>query len=95
MIDVNVLVSAFLFFNSKPRQALYKAQDLGLILISNSIFIELVEVINRPKFNRYLSQTTKQKLIDDLTETSLFIVPNVAISECRDPKDNKYARISN
>lgn len=34
VIDVNVLVSAFLFFKSKPRQALDKAQYLGLFLLS-------------------------------------------------------------
>lgn len=39
VIDVNVLVSAFLFFNSKPRQALDKAQDLGMVLLSNSVLI--------------------------------------------------------
>lgn len=64
VIDVNVLVSAFLFSDSKPRQALDKAQDLGFVLLSNLIFMELVEVINRPKFNRYLSQEGKQLLIN-------------------------------
>jgi putative PIN family toxin of toxin-antitoxin system len=94
VIDVNVLVSAFLFFDSKPRQALNKAQDLGLVLMSNSIFGELIEVISRPKFNRYLSQERKQELIDDLTGTALFIEPNQVITECRDPKNNKYLELA-
>ena len=94
VIDVNVFISAFLFTNSKPRQALDKAQDLGMILLSNSIFMELVEVINRTKFNRYLSPERKQKLISDLTETSLFIEPNIIINECRDTKDNKYLELA-
>ncbi|GBF79989.1 nucleotidyltransferase domain-containing protein [Aphanothece sacrum] len=63
VIDVNVFVSAFLFVGSKPRQALDKSQDLGLVLLSNSIFIELIEVINRPKFDRYLSPERKNQLI--------------------------------
>jgi putative PIN family toxin of toxin-antitoxin system len=94
VIDTNVIVSAFLFLNSKPRQALDKAQDLGLVLLSNSIFIELLEVIHRPKFNRYLSQTTKKDLIDDLLDNSLFIEINETITECRDPKDNKYLELA-
>jgi uncharacterized protein len=94
VIDVNVFISAFLFTNSKPRQALDLAQDLGLVLLSNSIFRELLEVINRPKFNRYLSQERKQELIQDLTETALFVEPDVIISDCRDPKDNKYLELA-
>jgi uncharacterized protein len=94
VIDVNVFISAFLFRNSKPREALDKAQDLGFVLLSNSIFLELVEVINRPKFNRYLSPERKQQLISDLTETSIFVQPNLVINECRDPKDNKYLELA-
>ncbi len=94
VIDVNVLISAFLFTNSKPRQALDKAQDLGFVLLSNSIFLELLEVISRPKFNRYLSEQKKQLLINDLTQTSSFIEPNLVINECRDPKDNKYLELA-
>jgi predicted nucleic acid-binding protein len=56
VIDVNVLVSAFLFFQSKPRQALDKAQDLGLVLLSTSVFRELIEVINRSKFEKAVNQ---------------------------------------
>jgi putative PIN family toxin of toxin-antitoxin system len=94
VIDVNVLISGFLFINSKPRFALNKAQDLGMVLLTNSIFLELVEVINRPKFNRYLSQESKQELINDLTKTSLFIEPCIIINECRDVKDNKYLELA-
>ena len=37
VIDVNVLVSAFLFAKNKPRQALDKAQDIGFVLLSNAV----------------------------------------------------------
>lgn len=52
VIDTNVIVSAFLFRESKPRAALDKIQDLGVILLSNSVFLELVNVLLRPKFNQ-------------------------------------------
>jgi hypothetical protein len=94
VIDVNVLVSAFLFFNSKPRQALDKAQDLGLVLLSTSVFRELIEVINRSKFDKYLSKERKKELIKDLTETALFIEPTQIITDCRDSKDNKYLELA-
>lgn len=56
VIDVNVLISAFLFAKSKPRQALDKAQDIGIVLLSNAVLAELVEVLTRPKFDRYISR---------------------------------------
>lgn len=40
IFDTNVLISASLFVNSKPRQALDKATDLGIILLSELIFSE-------------------------------------------------------
>ena len=38
VIDVNVLVNAFLFATNKPRQALDKVQDIGFVLLSIAFF---------------------------------------------------------
>ena len=94
VVDVNVLVSAFLFANSKPRQALDKAQDLGIVLLSDAVLSELIEVLTRPKFERYVSKQTREKLTDDLAQAALFIQPNEQITECRDAKDNKYLELA-
>lgn len=56
--------------------------------------MELIEVINRPKFDRYLSKENKNELIKDLTETALFLDPNQIITDCRDSKDNKYLELA-
>lgn len=37
VFDTNVLISAFLFSQSKPRQALDQALDIGVIVLSNSV----------------------------------------------------------
>ncbi len=41
VFDTNVLISAFLFSQSKPRQALVKATVIGVIVLSNSVLSEL------------------------------------------------------
>ena len=94
VFDTNVFVSAFLFSQSKPRQALDKAQDVGIILLSAAVFAELQEVLSRPKFNRYITLERRRKLIDNLVETIEFINVTEQISECRDPKDNKYLELA-
>jgi putative PIN family toxin of toxin-antitoxin system len=95
VLDVNVIISALLFPNSKPNQALQKAQDMGDILMSLEAWRELEEVIARPKFNRYLDLEDRQKFLLDLYDTITPIVEiNETITECRDPKDNKYLELA-
>ncbi|MDZ7993341.1 MAG: putative toxin-antitoxin system toxin component, PIN family [Nostoc sp. EfeVER01] len=94
VFDTNVLISAFLFSQSKPRQALDQAQDIGIILLSNSVLSELEEVLYRPKFDRYLTKERRQEFIENLTETSQLIDVTEQINECRDIKDNKYLELA-
>jgi len=94
VFDTNVFVSAFLFSQSKPRQALDKAQDVGIILLSAAVFAELQEVLSRPKFNRYITLERRRELIDNLVETIEFINVTEQINEYRDPKDNKYLELA-
>ena len=64
VFDTNVLISAFLFSQSKPRQALDQATVIGVILLSNSVLSELEEVLYRPKFDRYLTKERRQEFIE-------------------------------
>lgn len=94
VFDTNVLISAFLFSQSKPRQALDKSQDIGIILLSNSVLSELEEVLYRPKFDRYLTKERRQEFLENLTENAQFIDVSGQIYECRNPKDNKYLELA-
>jgi uncharacterized protein len=55
VLDTNIIVSALLFKNSQHRQALDKARHSGIILMSQSIWREIQEVLARPKFERYIT----------------------------------------
>ena len=50
VFDTNTLVSAVLFEQSTPGQALGRALRLGEILVSLSTLDELAEVLQREKF---------------------------------------------
>jgi hypothetical protein len=54
VFGTNVLVSALLFAQSRPRQAFDAALAHGQILTSLELLSELDAVLSRPKFNRYL-----------------------------------------
>jgi uncharacterized protein len=92
--DVNVIISAVLLPENKPARVLRKAQDLGELLVSESIWLELEQVLARPKFNRYITKEERNDFLVDLSETVQFIKVTVQINECRDPKDNKYLELA-
>jgi hypothetical protein len=95
VIDINIIVSALLFPNSKPDLALQKSLDIGDILISYSVWTELENVIVRPKFDRYISLEKRQKFLREFYQT-VTIISNISetITDCRDPKDNKYLELA-
>nr|MCM0591531.1 putative toxin-antitoxin system toxin component, PIN family [Gloeotrichia echinulata DEX184] len=92
--DVNVIISAVLIPGNKPDRALRQAQDLGQLLVSESIWLELEQVLARPKFNRYITPEERNDFLVDLSETVQFIDVTEQINECRDPKDNKYLELA-
>jgi uncharacterized protein len=94
VLDVNVIVSAALSVQSKPRQALDLAQDRGIILMSDDVFLELSEVLLRPKFDRYITRSRRENFLEDFVETVQFVKVTQQIDECRDVKDNKYLELA-
>lgn len=94
VFDTNVLISAFLFSQSKPRQAVDQALNIGAIILSTSVLSEIKEVLYRPKFDKYLSLQRRNELLETLTESAQFINVTTQIDECRDPKDNKYLELA-
>ena len=64
-----------------------------LYLIKNSsreTFQELVEVLNRKKFKKYISSETRQIFLKSLQKVSIEVFPNESIKASRDIKDNMF-----
>jgi len=94
VFDTNVLVSVVLLSSSKPAQALFHALNIGILIFSNSVFLELKEVLYRKKFDRYLILSKRQEFLESLIKVAQFIDVTEQINECRDPKDNKYLELA-
>jgi len=94
VIDTNVLISAVIFPNSVPRQAVRKALHHGILLFSDSTLNELRTVLLRSKIDRYVTREERAVFLAQL-ESVAEIVPNVQIvRECRDPKDDKFLEVA-
>ncbi len=55
MVDANVVVSGALREESAPRRALVRAYERGRVALSAAVFLEISEVLTRPKIARFLA----------------------------------------
>lgn len=94
VLDTNVVVSAMLFRASVPGQVfLYFARRGGLI-ISEATKSELIDVILRPDFDRYLQKEDRVNFIASLEQQAQLVTVTHSITACRDPKDDKFLELA-
>ena len=94
MLDTNVAVSAALSRRSTPRRALNHAIEHGALLTSTVVLAELSEVLGRPRFNRYLTEARRREFLALLVRESELIEITESVTECRDPKDDKFLELA-
>ena len=94
VIDTNTLISAFLFRYSTPRKAFEQAVKQGNICSSFKIYEEFSEVLLRSKFDKYVSLEEKLLALKQFKELIHFSEISVTITDCRDPKDNKFLELA-
>ncbi len=86
--DTNVLVSAVLFPQSVPGQALSHARHTGRSLTTPELAAELRAVLVRPKFARYITDELRDEFLATYLTEATFVAVSERVKVCRDPKDN-------
>lgn len=94
VFDNNVLLSAAFFKNSVPDQAFEKARQTGTLLRSSATLEELATVMNRPKFDKYLTVKDRLAFVRRYTEVAEPVAITRTVEDCRDPKDNKFIELA-
>jgi len=94
VFDTNVLVSALLLPDSKPRHALNRALREGRVLISFAVLAELNEVLSRKRFRRYVDEEDVRCFLAALTREADWVDVGIQIQACRDPKDDKFLELA-
>ena len=96
ILDTNIIVSA-LISNSIPTKILYElvlTQKVKTCL-SDQIFAEYVEVMNRGKFTKYTNFKTKSDIVlNKLREISEFYKTDRKIEILSDTSDNKFLELA-
>lgn len=94
VFDTNVLVSALLLPDSKPRHALELVLLKGRVLLSFATLAELYEVLGRKKFLRYIDEEDIRSFLAALTREAEWVEVDVRITACRDAKDDKFLELA-
>ena len=94
IFDTNTLLSALFDETSVPAMALKKARLHDVLLISEPVKAEYRRVFFRAKFDKYISVSTRIEFIENIIAHSFPVNITEEISECRDPKDDKWLSLA-
>lgn len=94
VVDPNVLMSRLLVPNGSAAKAVDFALASGVLMVSVATLSELVEVISRPKFDRYLTLEKRRRFITLLGGVSRMVSITRTVQVCRDPKDDKFLDVA-
>ena len=94
VIDTGALVSAAIRPQSVPALALEQALLYCDVCASPATFAELRSVLLRSKFDRYAPQTARQAFVQGLSEHLRMLEVTQQVTDCADPKDNKFLALA-
>ncbi|MEA5489825.1 MULTISPECIES: putative toxin-antitoxin system toxin component, PIN family [Pseudanabaena] len=90
VLDTNVLVSAILSPASISAKILNWGEDNGVILYSTATLTEVLSVLGRSKFSKYIDRDDIDGLSIRIKTVWLFVEILNQVQLCRDPKDDKF-----
>lgn len=94
VFDTNVLVSALLLPDSRPRRSLDLAVREGTILVSLPTLVELYEVLSRKQSRKYVEEEEIRNFLAALTREAEWVDVEMKISASRDPKDDEFLELA-
>jgi len=93
VVDTNVFVSAALSAKSAPALAVYLVERRGILLKSTATEQELLQVVGRPHLASLIAPSFLLWLSRILAAAE-FVTITERVTECRDPKDNKFLELA-
>ena len=94
VVDTSILVSAAVWPNSRPAEAVRYALLNNQVLTSFSVEAECRGVFSRTKFDAYASVASRMRFLELFFEAALTIEITHAVYDCRDPKDNMFLELA-
>jgi putative PIN family toxin of toxin-antitoxin system len=93
IIDTNLWISFLITKDfTKLDEILFSRH--GILVFSQELLDEFLEVARRPKFRRFFSSNDIEEILETIEEYADFVKVQTKIEVCRDPKDNFLLSLS-
>lgn len=93
IIDTNLWISFLISGDfTKLDEIIFSRK--GILVFSQELLDEFLEVAKRPKFRRFFSPTDIEEILETIDEYADFVKVQTKIEVCRDPKDNFLLSLS-
>jgi len=90
VVDTNTIVSGILLPHSVPGRLLEFLAEHVAMIFSPATRDELLGVIAREKFDRYVAAEVRERAVVILVRDGEMVTPRRLFHVCRDPKDDKF-----
>jgi putative PIN family toxin of toxin-antitoxin system len=90
VVDTNTIISGILLPQSVPGRLLGVLSERATLIFSRATRDELLGVIARDKFDRYVAAKARERAVIILVRDSEMVTPRRLFHVCRDPKDDKF-----
>lgn len=87
IIDTNLWISFLITKDFTKLDEIIFSRS-GILIFSQELIDEFLEVAKRPKFRRFFSAADMEALLETIDEFADFVKVETEISVCRDSKDN-------
>ena len=94
VFDASTVAGAALKANSVPERALFRAQATDVFALSTAVDDEIAAVLGRPKFAGVLSRERREQVLNVIRGMAAWFVPSERVTDCRDPKDDRYLELA-
>lgn len=87
IIDTNLWISFLITKDFTKLDEIIFSRN-GILIFSQELLDEFLEVARRPKFRRFFLPTDIEEILETIEEYAEFVKVQTQIEVCRDPKDN-------
>jgi uncharacterized protein len=93
IIDTNLWISFLITKDFTKLDEIIFSRH-GILVFSQELLDEFLEVARRPKFRRFFSVSDIEEILETIEEYADFVKVQTQIKVCRDPKDNFLLSLS-
>ena len=93
IIDTNLWISFLITKDFTKLDEIIFSRN-GILVFSQDLLDEFLEVAKRPKFRRFFSTSDIEEMLETIDEYADFVEVRTKTDVCRDPKDNFLLSLS-